>query len=219
VLFDVLPATRVGIHYRSSLDYEMTGNTNFSNVPAAFAGIPALAAATSNGDVKLDIKTPATLSFSAAHKANQSLELLGDITWTEWSKIKQLPLVRTSGAGNGATLDTLTFNFKNTLRYSAGVNYKWSGPWTLKAGVAYDQSPVPSAEDRTVRLPDNDRYWLSLGASYRANPVSRFDVGYTFVHVKDADINNDQTARARGIVKGSYEGRVNILSVQYQHTF
>jgi long-chain fatty acid transport protein len=219
VLFDVLPATRVGIHYRSSLDYEMTGNTNFSNVPTAFAGIPALAAATSNGDVKLDIKTPATLSFSAAHKANQSLELLGDITWTEWSKIKQLPLVRTSGAGNGATLDTLTFNFKNTLRYSAGVNYKWSGPWTLKAGVAYDQSPVPSAEDRTVRLPDNDRYWLSLGASYRANPVSRFDVGYTFVHVKDADINNDQTARARGIVKGSYEGRVNILSVQYQHTF
>jgi long-chain fatty acid transport protein len=95
VLFDVLPATRVGIHYRSSLDYEMTGNTSFTNVPAAFAGIPALAAATSNGDVKLDIKTPATLSFSAAHSANDRLQLLGDITWTQWSKIKQLPLVRT----------------------------------------------------------------------------------------------------------------------------
>jgi len=218
-LFDVTPATRLGVHYRSSLDYKMKGNTSFSSVPAAFAGIPALAAATSAGDVKLDLKTPGNLSFSAAHKASDRLELLGDITWTEWSKIKQLPLVRSSGAGSGSTLDTLTFNFKDTLRFALGANYRWSGPWTLRAGVAYDQSPVPNAEDRSVRVPDNDRYWLSLGATYRMTPVSRFDVAYAFVGVKDADINNDQTARARGIVRGTYEGRVNILSLQYQHSF
>jgi long-chain fatty acid transport protein len=219
VLFDVLPATRIGIHYRSAVEFEMKGSTSFSNVPAAFAGIPALAAATSGGDVKLDVKTPATLSFSGAHKANERLDLLADITWTEWSNVKQLPLVRTSGAANGATLDTLTFNFKNTLRYSVGANYKWSGPWTMRAGLAYDQSPVPNAQDMSVRLPDNDRYWLSLGASYQASPVGRFDVGYSFLTVKDADINSDQTARARGIVKGTYEGRVHIVSVQYQHSF
>ena len=218
-LFDVTPATRVGIHYRSSLAYETTGSTSFTNVPAAFAGVPALAARTQNGDVRFDLDTPASLSFSAAHKASDQLELLADVTWTQWSKIKQLPLIRTNGAGNGSTLDTLTFNFDDAWRVALGVNYKWTGPWTLRAGVAYDQSPVPNAESRTVRLPDNDRYWLSLGATYRASPASRFDVGYTFIHVKDADINNDQTAVARGIVKGTYEGRVNILSVQYQHSF
>src|SRR5437773_166077 len=69
-LFDVAPATRVGVHYRSSLDYKMDGNTSFSNVPAAFAGIPAAAAGTSNGNVKLDLKTPDNLSFSVAHKLN-----------------------------------------------------------------------------------------------------------------------------------------------------
>ena len=218
-LFDVTPATRVGVHYRSSLDYETDGSTSFTNVPAAFAGVPALAAATSNGNVKLDLETPATLSFSVAHRVSDRLELLADATWTEWSKISQLPLVRTSGAGNGSTLDTLTFNFDDTWRLAVGGNYKWSGPWTLRAGVAYDQSPVPNERDRTVRLPDNDRYWLSLGATYRASAVSRFDVGYSFIHVKDADINNDQTARARGIVRGTYEAYVNILSVQYQHSF
>jgi long-chain fatty acid transport protein len=218
-LFDVTPATRLGVHYRSSLDYEMKGDTSFSAVPAAFAGIPALAAATSAGDVKLDLKTPASFSFSAAHKASERLELLGDITWTEWSKIKQLPLVRSSGAASGATLDTLTFNFENTLRFALGANYRWSGPWTLRAGVAYDESPVPNARDRSVRVPDNDRYWLSLGATYRMTAASRFDVAYTFVGVKDADIENDQTARARGIVRGKYEARVNILSLQYQHSF
>jgi long-chain fatty acid transport protein len=218
-LFNVSPATRLGVHYRSSVNYKMDGNTSFGNVPAAFAGVPALAAATSSGDVKLELETPATLSFSAAHNASDRLELLGDITWTQWSEIKNLPLVRTSGPASGSTLDTLTFNFKDTVRIALGANYKWSGPWTLKAGVAFDQSPVPNAADRSVRLPDNDRYWLSLGASYRVSPVSRFDFGYTFISIKDADINNDQTARARGIVRGTYEAHVNILSLQYQHSF
>jgi long-chain fatty acid transport protein len=214
-LFDVTPATRMGIHYRSSLDYSMKGSTTFSSVPAALAASPLL----SNGDVKLDLETPASASLSVAHKVNDRLELLGDVTWTEWSKIQRLPLVRTSGAGSGLTLDTLTFNFEDTWRASFGVNYKYSGPWTLKAGVAYDQSPVPNAQSRTVRLPDNDRYWLSLGATYKMSQVSRLDFGWSYVMIKDADIANNQTAAGRGNIVGTYQANVNILSVQYQHSF
>jgi long-chain fatty acid transport protein len=70
-----------------------------------------------------------------------------------------------------------------------------------------------------VRLPDNDRYWLSLGATYRMSQVSRLDMGYTHIMVKDADIANDQTALARGTVRGTYAGSVNIFSVSYQHSF
>lgn len=218
-LFDVTPATRVGVHYRSTLDYEMDGNTSFSNVPAAFAGVPALAAGTSNGKVKLDLQTPANLSVSAAHRMSDRLELLADLTWTQWSEIRQLPLVRTDGPASGTTLDTLTFNFDDTVRLAVGANYKWQGPWTFRAGVAYDQSPVPNAQDRSVRLPDNDRYWFSLGATYQMTKSSRWDFGYTFIHIEDADINNDQSARARGIVNGTYDASVNILGVQYQHSF
>jgi long-chain fatty acid transport protein len=211
-LFDITPATRVGMHYRSSLAYELDGSTSFS--AAALAG--------GNGNVKLDLETPATLSFSAAHRLSDRLEILGDITWTEWSRIDRLPLVRTSGPLSGATLDTLVFNFDDTWRVSVGANYKSGGPWTLRAGVAFDQSPVPNAETRSVRLPDNDRYWFSLGATYQMSRASRFDVGYTFIKVKDADINNDQrtaTPFPKGLVNGTYEADVNILSVQYQHTF
>ena len=218
-LFDVAPATRVGIHYRSSLDYKMDGNTSFSNVPAAFAGIPLLAAGTSNGNVKLDIKTPDNLAFSVAHRLNERLDLLGDLTWWHWSKIKQLPLVRSSGAASGSTLSTLTFNFDDTWRASIGANYKLNDPWTLKLGAAYDQTPVPNAESRTVRLPDNDRYWLSAGAAYQVSRNGKLDFGYTLVSAKNADINNDQTATGAGIVNGSYKARIHVLGVQYQHTF
>ena len=220
-LFEVTPATRVGVHYRSSLEYEMDGSTSFTNVPGAFA-IPAaaaLAAATSPGNVRLDLETPASLSASVAHKLNERLELLGDITWTEWSRIDSLPLRRTSGPASGTTLDTLTFDFDDTWRVAIGANYKWSGPWTFRAGIAFDQSPVPNAATMSVRLPDNDRTWFSLGAGYQLGRSGRIDVGYTFITVKDADINNDQRAAGRGLVNGTYDANVNILSVQYQHTF
>jgi long-chain fatty acid transport protein len=206
-LFNVTPATRVGVHYRSSLDYTFDGTLSVDAVPAG------------NSNVKLDLETPATLSFSAAHRVNDRLELLADVTWTEWSRISSLPLIRTSGPLNGQTADTLVFNFDDTWRVSVGANYKWSGPWTFRAGVAYDQSPVPNAETRSVRLPDNDRYWLSLGATYQTSRSSRFDFGYTFIKIKDADINNDQRTANRGLVNGTYEANVNILSVQYQHSF
>jgi long-chain fatty acid transport protein len=214
-IFDIAPATRLGVHYRSSLDYETDGTTSFSNVPGPLAASPLL----SNGNVKLDLETPATLALSAAHRMSDRLELLGDITWTEWSKIDRLPLIRTSGPASGATLDTLTFNFDDTWRLSVGASYKYSGPWTLRAGVAFDQSPVPNAETRSVRLPDHDRYWLALGATYQASRSSRFDIGYAFIKVKDADINNNQSAAGRGIVNGTYDATVNILSLQYQHSF
>jgi long-chain fatty acid transport protein len=70
-------------------------------------------------------------------------------------------------------------------------------------------------------LPDNDRYWLSLGATYQISRAGRVDMGYTFVNIKDADINNNQQAGTfpKGIVNGTYEATVNILSVSYQHSF
>jgi len=218
-LFDVLPRTRVGVHYRSSLKYETKGDTRFTGVPAAFAAVPALAAATSNGDVSLELETPASFSVSAVQQAGERFEFLADVTWTQWSKISSLPILRTSGPAAGTALDTLTFNFDDTWRVALGMNWKFAGSLTARAGVAYDQSPVPGARERSVRLPDNDRYWLSAGLTWKPSPLNRFDIAYTYVQIKDADIDNDQAARARGIVRGTYQADVNILSLQYQMSF
>jgi long-chain fatty acid transport protein len=214
-LFSVTPATRIGVHYRSMLDYEFDGNTSFSNVPAALAANPNFATA----NVKLDVETPDSLAFSVAHRLNDRWDLLADLTWWQWSRIERLPLVRTSGALSGSTLDTLTFNFDDTFRASIGVNYKLNGAWTIKLGAAYDQTPVPNAESRTVRLPDSDRYWLSAGAKYQVSRSGALDFGYTYVQARDADINNNQAATGAGVVNGSYNAHVHVLGVQYQHSF
>jgi long-chain fatty acid transport protein len=209
VLFSITPATRLGVHYRSSIDYELKGSTNFTTPAVPSSG------------AKLSVETPATLSFSAAHRLGERWELLADLTWWEWSKIKSVPVVRTDGPAAGQTAGTFVFNFDDTWRVSVGANYKLDGAWTLKLGAAYDQTPVPNAESRTVRLPDSDRYWLSAGAKYRMSRAGAFDFGYTFIKARDADINNNQGtgATGAGLVNGTYKAHVHLLGVQYQHSF
>jgi long-chain fatty acid transport protein len=209
LLADVGQATRLGVHFRSAVKFKLEGDTAFT----------APAPQTLNSKVKLDVRTPDNLAVSLAHRVNDRLQLLGDVTWWHWSKIDRLPLIRTDGPATGATLDTIVLGFKDTWRFSAGANYKLAGPWTLKLGAAYDQSPVKTPEARTVRLPDSDRYWLSAGLKYTPWKSGAFDLGYTFVKAKDGEINNDQTSVNRGIVRGTYEASVHLVGIQYQHSF
>jgi long-chain fatty acid transport protein len=216
-LFDLAPDTRLGVAYRSSLKYDLSGTTSFSNVPAAFAMSPALAAGTADGNVNLSVKTPDSLSVSLAHQASRQWTVLADMTWTGWSKIPSLPVVRDTGA----TVSTLTADFKDTMRYSVGANYRMNDAWTLKMGLAFDQTPVPSAEARTVRLPDNDRISLSVGAKYTVSSAGALDFGYSYFKFRDTAINNIQNAagEVNGNVVGSYKIAAHVVGVQYTHLF
>ncbi|MFM9969980.1 MAG: OmpP1/FadL family transporter [Burkholderiales bacterium] len=216
LLYDVTPTTRLGIAYRSTVKQDLSGNVNFSGVPGAFALSPALTAGTANGGVKLSVKTPDNATFSLTHKLNSQWDLLGEMTWTGWSVIKSIPLTRDTGV----LLDTLSFNFKDTMRYSGGARYKMSDTWTLKMGLAFDESPVPNAVDRSVRLPDSDRTWYTFGAKYKVSNAGAIDMAFAHIRAKSAPITNNQNVgNVRGNVDGSYKGTVNILSVQYSHAF
>ena len=131
--------------------------------------------------------------------------------------MKSIPLVRDTGT----TLDTLAFNFHDTLRLSVGANYRLDDGWTLRAGFALDESPVPSAESRSVRLPDHDRQWFTVGVQYRTSRTSAIDVGYAHLAVKNAAMNNNQNppAGVKGLVNGTYDASVDILGAQFTYSF
>ena len=218
-MFKVAPDTRMGVSYRSSIKYHVTGTVVFSGVPVAtLTGIdPALAAAFSDGNVKLDIELPASASVAVQHKLDPKWTLLGDVTWTGWSKIKELRIVR----DNGTTLGVTPENFKNTWRIGAGATYRHDDAWSIKMGVAYDQTPVNDT-DRTARLPDNDRIWLSVGGQYRLSKDGTLDFGYAHLFIKDAPINqpaNGGNPLLSGQLTGTYKGSVDIFGAQFAYRF
>jgi long-chain fatty acid transport protein len=216
-MFTLSPSTRIGLAYRSSITYNLTGDVTFSNRPAL------LAAAVPNGAVSAGIRLPGSATWSIFHRLSPKVDLLGDISWTDWSTIKTLNIVRSSGA----VLATTPLNWKDTWRVAVGANYHYSNAWTARAGIAYDQSPVPDA-DRTPRVPDQDRFWLALGAKYRFSKQASVDMGYAHLFVRDGSVNLCNAAQAaanpaacsgKNNLVGSFKNNVNIVSAQFTYGF
>lgn len=211
-MFALSPQTRLGLSYRSTMKYNLTGSVNIAGIGAASA------AAT--------LRMPDTYSAALSHQWNDKWQLLGDVTYTRWSTIKNVPLVLTS-AGLGAspagtTADTLDFQFRDSWRVGLGANYKWNQDFTLKLGTAYDQTPVPDMLHRTVFLPDSNRFWLAIGGKYQVSKQAAWDFGYAHLFVSDGDTLRNKgvgAAGAQGIVNGSYKNEVNILSAQFSYSF
>lgn len=214
-MINLNPQTRVGVTYRSAMKHELEGDVRFINAPGG--GTP-------TNNVAAGVTLPDTISVGVSHTVNNRLELLGDLTFTRWSKIKRIPLVTTTGSALTAAntiLDTFTFEFKDSWRAGVGANYRWNDNFTLKVGAAYDKSPV---EDfyRTVTLPDNDRTWLAIGGKHRLTRQAVVDWGYAHLFIKDAPINQQRGTAApplQGNVIGNYDANVNILSVQMTYGF
>lgn len=222
VLFQPTTQTRVGLAYRSSIKYDLSGSVNFSNRPtAAVVGAPlaaGIAAATPDEAVTLAIEVPATFSTSIFHELNDKWEMMADATWTQWSVLKELKVVRSNGAtlGGAATPE----NWKNTWRVAAGASYHYDEQWLARVGVAYDQTPVPDAY-RTARIPDSNRTWLAFGGQYKTSASGKLDFGYAHLFMNNASIaNNQNTATsANGNLVGTYSNSVDILSMQYAYSF
>ena len=213
LLYEFSPGTRVGLHYRSEVTQDIKGDAHFG-LPN-----PALGAVFSNTDVEASVDLPASASLSAYHELNNEWALLADYTWTGWSSIPELRFDFDNNLPDGVT----TFKWKDTSRVSLGMTYHPGGGRLIyRFGAAYDESPVRSAQDRSPRLPDADRLWVALGASYQATDNLAIDVGYAHLFVNDPRISKTGTEPedvTRGALRGSYDSSVDILSVEARYMF
>ena len=216
-MFSLGQSTRIGITYRSGIEYDLTGSVAFASRPAALAG------AFPNGGITANVTLPAVASWSVFHQLNSKWDLMGDISWTQWSKLEALDIFRTSGV----LLTTTPLRWSDTWRFSAGANYHVTPQWTWRFGVSYDQSPTNDAY-RTPRIPDNDRTWLAVGFQYRFSKQAALDVGYAYLFIKDPTVNLCNAAQAaaeplgcqgKNNLVGNYDSNVNILSAQLRYSF
>jgi len=199
--------TRIGISYRSEIDYTLEGNVSFANVPAPMAGNALL----QTGPVTADVTMPASASLSLFHKLNTSVDLLADITWTGWSTFDALTVRRTSGT----VVSSTTENWKDILRYSLGATWHMSDQLSLRGGVAYDEAPVSDLY-RTPRIPDGARTWVAVGGQYRLSRQSVVDFGYAHLFVDDVGLSSTGGGTT---LSGNYDSQVDILSAQLTLNF
>ncbi|OVE46800.1 OmpP1/FadL family transporter [Chromobacterium violaceum] len=238
-MFQLNENTRFGLAYRSSVKQSLSGSSTWTfnnvkgNVTVNGVTIPAALAAKSahpNASASVDVTTPETVSANFFHQLNPKVALMADATWVRNSQLQQIDIKQYSTPAQGDLI--LHQNWKDTWRLSFGSNYQLNDAWMLRGGVAWEQSPVQSDDQRHPALPDSDRLWLSLGANYKINKQSSIDLAYSFIDFKNANVNYTDSCNPTGqkadgslctgnggTVKGSYKTYLQLIGVQYNYRF
>lgn len=209
------PGTRFGLSYRSQIVHHLRGDATFEAVPAPLSRSPNFA----NTGVTAKLPTPATITLGASQRIAERWTLLGGIEWTNWSAFKTLAI----NFDNGRPPSVSVEGWRNTVFLSAGGEYRWNEKLTLRGGIAWDQSPV-TAEDRTPRIPDSDRFWLSAGLSYAVTERLILSGAYTHIFAPNASVtltdpgpNNSNLFR--GNLTSNYRLSADVVSAQLRVIF
>lgn len=70
--------------------------------------------------------------------------------------------------------------WRDSWSVSLGAEYRVTEALAVRTGIAWDQTPVPGAT-RTPRIPDSDRYWLSVGATWQ--PTRNLTLAAAYTHI------------------------------------
>ena len=206
---------RFGFSYRSGIDHTLDGHADFRRVPLITApGAPvqfpdpaAFRDIFFNQDATASIDLPDIFHFSVYQRFERQFAIMGDINWTRWSRLQTVPIIF-ANPGTPATI--LNINYQDAVRYAVGLEWYATDKLTLRTGFAYDETPIRSAEFRTPRIPDNNRYFLSAGLRWTPWPWIDVDVGYAHLFVEEprSDFTDDQGHE----LIGKYDADVDVVS-------
>lgn len=230
-MWDINDRARVGVNYRSKVSHTLEGTAEWAADGAAVkqawdSGAMAALGYVPNEKASVKIVTPESLSVHGMYRATDKTNLFGDVTWTRHSRFNKAELVfeNTKKVVNGQSDRTIiTPNWRNTYKVAFGGSYQVTEPLQLRAGIAFDKSPVKSAEDRMNSLPDGNRIWFSVGAKYQLGKNHVIDAAYSHIHINDTVYRTGKASGndvdSRGTSSARFKNKADILGLQYTYKF
>ncbi|GEA21975.1 outer membrane protein transport protein [Vibrio harveyi] len=201
---------RIGFTYKSEVDLKLEGYAE---------GLGFGLKSRDNGYMNLSL--PATAELASFHQLTDQLALHASINWTDWSSFEKLEAhMETAG-----TQMVKVENWEDNYRFAVGATYQLQPKLALRTGIAYDTSAV-SDKNRTITIPETDRTWLSIGATYDWTKDFSLDAGFTYIIAKDAPItesrgyeSDDKAEDVGGKFVGETTGNVWLIGVQANYKF
>jgi long-chain fatty acid transport protein len=212
-LIEATPSTRFGVAYFYSGSAKLTGSAQFQR-SAIGDIISALSGAFSDTTAASTLPFPDHLNFGVIQALSPALDIRAGLTWTRWSSFRDLRIA----FANPNQPDTVTVeNWRDVYEYALGATYQANAAVKLRAGIAYDTTPIPNAEHRTPRLPDASRLNAALGIGYALSQTTHMDIAYEHVFAGAAPLDVVSASGDRLIGKTRPSG--DILAVQLNFRF
>lgn len=201
-----------GYSHRSEVDHEVRGSADFT--------VPGTAPFLTSGGAYVDtgagakLTLPSTDTFSATWDVSEKLALMAEASLAGWDSLEEIRIEFDNPMQPDSAED---YSWKDSWFYSIGAEYKLNERWTLRGGIARDDSPV-SLPHRTPRMPDQDRQWYSIGATWAAS--DNFDITASYSRIQLVDTPVVGIASSSGsYISGEYDGGADNYGISAQYRF
>jgi long-chain fatty acid transport protein len=195
----------LGLSYRSEVHHTLKGPYTFTlDSTGLGAAIRAATGLLSNTTAQAKLVTPQVVEFGVRKQFGDRWTALFETDWTGWSAFNNLTI---TAANPVQPADITNANWKDAWMVAAGAEYAASDDWTLRAGTAYDESPIPDA----------DRYWISVGATYHASASTdlKLTLSHLFNDTRNLSQLPTQTGNAlRGALAGTTASGVDVAGFE-----
>jgi long-chain fatty acid transport protein len=218
ILWQPMPGTQLGVGYRSAVSLGVGGPFQRGAGPG-----PAVATTAEAG-----LTLPEQVTFSFRQALMPGWALLGTVEWANWSRLDNVA-ARGAGCGASGVCEVLNLNYRDGWLFALGAEFAYSPLLTLRGGIAYDISPIEDST-RDILLPDSNRVFLSLGASYRYSDHITLDLAYAHIFFEDAPFCiaspatgsthcNADTPAAAILLRGDSESSADIVAAGLRYRF
>lgn len=207
VLWQVNEKLRLGVAYRSETRVETHGRAH-ANAGLQFRRV-GLGAAKPTADYDAEVTNvfPQSVEFGMEWKATDRLTVTAAVEWADYSRAFDTLVVSLSDGNNndlnglvgGNRLqDNIPLRWRDTWSAKVGAEYALTDEWTLRAGYAWSQSPVPenTLTPLTAVIPEHA---ISAGVGWKRGDWT-VDLGWQWQLPRSVEVDESILA------SGEYQG-------------
>lgn len=192
--FEPTEQLKLSATYRSKIDLTVEGNATLSDTVV----LPTI-----HTPASVEIPLPASLSLAAAYDVTPDTTIELVLERTYWSAYETLDFQYPNPIGNYAALFDAPSpkNWQDSETIRIGLTHQLNPKWTLMAGLAYDETPVPK-QFVGYELPDSDAKIISFGARYNYSDQMTIGAALLYDQKDKLSIPAGVNAEAGGTLAG-----------------
>lgn len=203
----------IGLNHRSEVKYDLRGDADWTVPAPARATFDAIGMGPlfQDGGAGAELTTPAMTTVDVNYQFTDRFSMAATYAETSWESLQEVRVE----FDNPDPDSVEPFEWDTTRFSSIGAEYVLNDAWTVRAGYAYDETPTTYAH-RTPRLPDEDRQWYSIGATWNFSDSLEFNIAYTRLEPDTPYIGIDGSSYT---LDGAFEGGADLYGISAQYRF
>jgi long-chain fatty acid transport protein len=196
LLFKPTKTMLVGFNYRSSITYNMGGDSQYNGTPPVVSS-----------SYHFKYWTPARSVLSIGYMKSQQLGFIGTVQYIQWNIFKNISIYDIATQRGIISSANLPYYLRNTWLFTLGSNYRITPKWTIRGAGSYAQSP----SNGRFQIDHGDSVTLGVSMAYNMNTHLILDGSYAHAFIKNQEI---QVASAQNSIYGINKGAVDAVAIK-----